>query len=98
MFGTHESQTIDPEEPSVIVIERRCDEKGMRVTGFDRILISVIIGIVFFLMATPLMFKLSNKATRMVGVKTVNDSGVTTTTGLILHTIIFIIIVRCLMY
>lgn len=98
MFGKDERQTIDPEKPEVIVIERRCDEKGMRVTGFDKIIISVIIGIIFFLLATPLMFKLSNKATRLIGVKTVNESGVTTTTGLILHTIIFTIIVRCLMH
>jgi len=84
-------------EPKVFIIEKRCDEKGMRITNFDKVLVSVIIGIVFFLIAMPLAFKMSNGAAMKVNWRTTNANGVPTTTGLIIHTIIFIFIVRLLM-
>lgn len=88
----------DPNEPKVFIIEKRCDEKGMRITNFDKVLIAIIIGIVFFVLASPLIFKLSNVGTKLVGFKTINEGGGVTTAGLLIHTIIFIIIVRLLMY
>jgi hypothetical protein len=87
----------DPREPKVFVIEKRCDEKGLRVSSFDRTLIAVIIGIVFFLIAMPFAFKLSNKATKFVGVRTIHSGGSPTLPGMFIHTIIFIIVVRFLM-
>ena len=88
----------DPQEPKVFIVEKRCDEKGMRITGFDKMLIAVIIGIIFFILASPIIFKLTNQGTRLIGVRTVKDNGNVTTTGLILHTIAFVLIVRALMH
>lgn len=88
----------DPNEPKVFIVEKRCDEKGMRITNFDKMLIAVIIGIIFFILASPLLFKLTNRATSLVGVRTIKDNGNVSTAGLILHTIVFIVIVRFLMY
>lgn len=87
----------DPGDPKVFIIEKRCDEKGMRITNFDKVLVAVIIGIVFFLIAMPLAFKLSNKAATYINWRTTNANGVPTTTGLLIHTIVFIFAVRLLM-
>lgn len=87
----------DDSEPKVFIIEKRCDEKGMRITSFDKVLVAVIIGIVFFLISMPLAYKLSNKAAGAINWRTTNSNGIATTTGLIIHTIIFILIVRMLM-
>lgn len=88
----------DPDEPKVFIVEKRCDEKGMRITNFDKILIAVIIGIIFFILASPLLFKLTNKGTSLIGLRTVKDNGNITTAGLILHTIVFIVAVYILMH
>lgn len=87
-------------DPKVFVIEKKCgpDERGMRVTNFDKWLIAGIIAIIFFVLALPFIFRLTNKATRFVGVRTVYDNGVPSLTGMLLHTIIFLILVRLLMH
>lgn len=91
------SKRIEDADPSVVIIERRFDEKGMRIGNFDKILISVIIGIIFFILASPFIFNLTGKGFGMLGVKMLNEKG-PTTLGLIIHTVIFIIAVRILMH
>jgi hypothetical protein len=90
----------DKEEPSIFILERKSDEKhlGGRVTNFDKWVISIIIGIVFLVLVSPFMFKLSNNITRINGPRTMNVNGSPTGFGLLLHTLIFIIIVRLLMH
>ena len=87
----------DTSEAKVLVIEKQCDEKGMRITGFDKWLIAIVIAIVFFILASPFIFKLTNKGTKMIGFNTIDNSGVTTS-GLFLHTIIFLVVIRLLMH
>jgi hypothetical protein len=87
-----------PGEPGIIVIDRQCDEKGMRVNNFDKTLIAIIIGIVFFILAHPFIFNVSNRGAKVIGLRTTTSAGVPTMLGLILHTIIFILIIRFLMH
>lgn len=84
-------------KPGLLILEKNPDDSGSRVTGIDKILVTVIIGIVFFILALPFVFKLSNYGTSIVGVKTVNSHGTPTLLGVFIHAIIFIIIVRLLM-
>jgi hypothetical protein len=85
-------------DPAVFVVEKQCDEKGMRISSFDKTLIAIIIGIIFFIIASPLVFKLTNKATMLANISTIKPGGGITTFGLILHTVLFIAAVRLLMH
>lgn len=85
-------------EPSVFVIERECDEKGMRVTNFDKWLIAGVIGAIFFVLSLPFMYKLTNTITRVVKINTVSKAGVPTFVGLLIHVLVFVILVRLLMH
>lgn len=88
----------DVGNPNVFVIDRQCDEKGMRVTNFDKWIISGIIALVFFVFCLPFIFRLSNTATSVVGLKTVTSGGKPTFFGIVLHAVIFMVIVRLLMH
>lgn len=89
----------ESDDPRVFVVERNENfHKGMRVTTFDKWLIAAIMAVIFFILALPFIFSISNKATGLVGLKTINEQGTPTLTGVLLHTIIFIIVVRFLMH
>lgn len=85
------------EGPSILLVERAFHDKGLRVCSFDRTLIAIIIGILFFLIAMPMAFRLSNGLGGLVGVKTLHKNS-PTLLGMIIHTLIFIFIIRCLMW
>lgn len=85
------------DSPNLVIIQKHQDDAGARVTGLDKFLISIIITIVFLIMSLPLVFKLTNKGTRLLGVKAVTDAGVPTVVGVIIHALIFFIVIRLLM-
>jgi hypothetical protein len=85
-------------DPHVIIIDRNMEEKGMRVTNFDRWLIAIIIAIIFFILALPFVFGLTNKVTKVIGVNTVTSNGGPSLVGVILHAVIFLILIRLLMH
>lgn len=87
---------MESEVPNIILVEKAFHDKGLRICSFDRMLIAVVIGIVFFLLAMPLAFRLSNAVGSRIRVPTVRN-GSPTLIGLIIHTILFIIVVRLLM-
>ncbi len=102
-FGSSSLGTLSPSlekesDPHVIIIDRNMEEKGMRVTNFDRWLIAVIIAIIFFILALPFVFGLTNKATKLMGFTTVTAEGTPNLVGVIIHTIIFLILIRLLMH
>jgi len=88
----------DEDEPKVFVIDRHCDQKGMRVTNFDKWVISCIIGVIFFIFCLPFTFRLSNSFTRVFKVRTLSEQGIPTLLGILLHAIIFIVVIRLLMH
>lgn len=91
---------VEEKDPSVFILERKPDDKhlGGRVTSFDKWVISIIIGIVFIVLVTPLMFRVTDKMSSLVGLHTVKSSGVPTAFGIFLHFVIFVIIIRLLMH
>ena len=86
------------QDAQVFVVDRKCDEKGMRVTNFDKWLIAVVIGVVFLILASPIMFRTTNSITSLARIKTTKNGTCPTYFGLFLHTAIFILIVRLLMH
>ncbi len=85
------------ESPSILLVERAFHDKGLRVCSFDRTLIAIIIGILFFLIAMPMAFRLSNRAGGLIGIKTLNKN-TPTLIGMLLHALIFTLIIRMLMW
>lgn len=86
-------------EEGVFVLERNENSnKGMRVSNFDKWLIAGIMAILFFILTLPFIYMITNKATGLVGLHTISKQGVPTLTGVLIHTVIFIIAVRFLMH
>lgn len=56
--------------------------------------ISVYSGLLFFIIASPFLFKLVNQITTKLGVGIANDNGCPNMAGLLLHTVVFVLIVR----
>lgn len=65
-------------------------------TDKDKWIVSIISGLIFLLIASPFLFSAVNDIVGVVGFKTAN-SGCPTIGGLILHSIIFILIIRLIM-
>lgn len=66
-------------------------------TNRDKWIVAVLFGILFFILASPYMFKLTNSLVSTVGLYTTNVGGLPSLFGLIVHMIIFILMVRLLM-
>lgn len=54
--------------------------------------LSIYLGILFFVVASPLLFKLVNKLTSSLGLNIVEQSGAPNVAGLLLHTVVFILL------
>ena len=69
------------------------------VTALEKWLIAAILGVVFLIIASPLVFKFTNSIFGYIGWHTIQPgtSQKPTLFGWILHAIVFIIIVRILM-
>ena len=92
------SREVEEKDPHVIIIDRNMEEKGMRVTNFDRWLISIIIATIFFILALPFIFGMTNKVTKVVGLNTITENGTPSLLGVFIHAIIFLILIRLLMH
>lgn len=91
--------------PKIILLERDNDDdlSAMRISGLDKWIVASVIAIVFFILALPFTYRLTNRATSYIGsgtcrLNTVNAYGSPTVTGVLIHTIIFVIVVRLLMH
>jgi|694.fasta_scaffold01802_20 hypothetical protein len=57
--------------------------------------ISMYSGLLFFILASPVLFRLVNKLTMNLGnINILNEDGYPNVVGLMLHSIVFILIVR----
>lgn len=65
-------------------------------TNKDKWIVSIISGILFLIIASPFLFSVVNDMVGIFGIKTANN-GCPTIGGLILHSIVFILIVRAIM-
>ena len=82
----------------VFVVERECDNKAMRVTNFDKWLISVVITIVFVIFMSSFMFSFSNSIFSKVRAPTINSYGKPTSIGILIHALIVLVLIRLLMH
>ncbi len=74
------------------------DDVKIRLSDKDKWLIAVIIGVLFLILAAPLIFKFSNVIFKPLKLPTIKENGMPTIFGLLLHTIVFILILRLLMH
>lgn len=66
-------------------------------TSKDKWMAAIIAAILFFIIASPFLFGVTNSVLGLVGIHTTNDNGCPNLGGLILHTAVFIILVRILL-
>lgn len=67
-------------------------------TSKDKWIVSILAGILFLLISCPMAFRLSNSVIYYItGISLLTKDGCPNMIGIILHTIIFILIVRLLM-
>lgn len=85
-----EQDSQDPVQPTTI-------EKYKDIDPTEKWLIAVLLGIVFLIVASPLVFSFSNAIFGYVGWNTVKENGKPSSFGWVLHLAAFIIIVRVLM-
>ena len=72
-------------------------EKYKDINSNEKWLIAVLLGIVFIILASPLVFALTDGIFGYVGWNTVKANGKPTSFGWTLHLIAFILIIRILM-
>lgn len=70
---------------------------GKPYTGKDKWIVSILSGLLFFLLASPFMMHLLNGLTRTFNVRMVDGQGMTTITGLLIMTVAYVTIARLLM-
>jgi len=66
-------------------------------TDRDKWIVSIISGILFLIIASPYMYTLTDALFSTFGINTIKSSGAPNLTGLLIHTVAFVLIVRLLM-
>jgi hypothetical protein len=66
-------------------------------TNSEKWMISLYSGLLFLVIASPLMYSLVNSITSAIGVETASENGCPKMVGLILHALVFLLIVRASM-
>lgn len=67
------------------------------ITNKDKWIISLISALLFLLIASPYMFKLTNNLLSSTGYSTCDMRGCPNTFGLVLHASVFLLVTRLLM-
>lgn len=67
------------------------------LTQTQKLLISAQQGLLFFLIASPLMYRLTNGIFKHIGLHFLNDAGNVTAEGLLVHALVFILLTFFLM-
>ena len=68
----------------------------MSLTETQKWVISLYTALLFLLIASPLMFKITNSVTNLIGWET-SENGCPNVGGLVLHSAVFLVLVRGLM-
>lgn len=66
-------------------------------TDRDKWIVSIISGILFLIIASPFMYSLVNGLTSSFGLLTADSRGCPLMSGLIIHAILFVLVIRLLM-
>lgn len=89
------NNTCKPQE--VVVVQASCN-KMSGTSNLDKWIIAVLIGIIFAIIASPFLFRVTNAIFKRLGFPTVDNNGVPNMFGIVLHTVILIILIRLLMH
>jgi len=65
-------------------------------TNKDKWIVAIVAGLLFMLLASPFLYSTLNKVTRLIGWTIADERGSPNLSGLILHALLFILIVRLL--
>ena len=87
-------QAMFPLPPTENVLKRICESF---VTNEQKWRISVLSGLIFLLVSSPVLYQFTSSIGDCLNVKLSNSLGCPTMTGLLLHTAVFVVIVRILM-
>jgi hypothetical protein len=66
-------------------------------TNTDKWRVSLLAGLIFLLVSAPMLYRLVHNLLKPLGVDVADTTGCPTTTGLLLHTAVFVLIVRLMM-
>ena len=86
--------TMKPAEPVGLDEMLTAMKEYAKPNNYKKWVISVSSGVLFFIIASPLLFKIVNYLTSRLGVSILDYQGKPNMIGYILHTIVFILIVR----
>ncbi len=73
----------------------QCNNKPY--TSQDKWIVAIIVGLLFLLIASPFFYNAINSLTSSFGLVIVDADGCANIGGLLLHSIIFVLIIRLLM-
>jgi len=59
--------------------------------------ISVLSGLIFLLISSPVLYSLTNSLFQVFGITLANENGCPTIAGLVIHTFVFVLVTRLLM-
>lgn len=79
--------------------EQKCsrEECEKYYTNTDKWRVSLLAGLVFLLISAPMLYRLVDRLLRPVGLNVADETGCPTTTGLLVHTAVFVVVVRLMM-
>jgi len=97
-MSSSNSSRDDESQSPIFLLDKKDRESPMRVSNFDKYVIATIIGVVFLILSLPFVYRLTNRLFSFSGLRTIKNTGVPNLFGLIVHTIVFILIVRLLMH
>jgi hypothetical protein len=94
MSDNKQPQVIYPLPPDEETMKMIC---ASFVTDEQKWRISVLSGLIFLLLSSPLLYQFTSSIAECVGVKLANAVGCPSVAGLLVHTVVFILIVKLLM-
>ena len=66
-------------------------------TSKDKWIVAFVAALIFMLIASPFLYNVTNKVTLMFGLRIADDGGCPLLSGLIVHGVLFLLIVRLLL-
>jgi len=66
-------------------------------TSKDKWVVAIIGGLLYLLIASPFLYDAFNRITKIVGLPIASPTGTPTVQGLVIHTLVFVLLVRLLM-
>jgi len=73
------------------------NEEEQELTASEKWVIAVTLGLLFFILSSPAVFRVSNTVLSKLGIHTLDSDNRPTPAGWAIHIVIFVLLVRALM-